>query len=143
MDIQKKSFIKDGVVPSVIDDYIRSSCNHHPYVALLTKEKVATNNELLVAVTTSKHVPCQHDIYEEEITYTKEINASFCRSGYYLFGVLCGGCQATFVPRATTDQHHTMVVPTVNAPAYCCVNITGGDNGSIGDEGSDVCRHAV
>jgi hypothetical protein len=40
---------------------------------------------------------CRRNVYEEDIAFKAEPNASFCNEGYYLFGLKCAGFAVSFV----------------------------------------------
>jgi hypothetical protein len=135
----------DGV--GGLDDYIRTVCAHVAmYTDLLqpknkTGPKERTPPKKGIA---ANRPPCNHGVYQDQITYGGEQNAAYCGEGYYLHGLKCAGnqCGAAFLARAAGKQEgDTGVVPTGTAPIYYCINIEGRD-ASPCEEGLQ-CRHAV
>jgi hypothetical protein len=133
----------DGVAG--IDEYIEKNCMDIPmFKKLLPKKKKAPAAKREVKKTTTRK-QCEHEMYLDEITYKPESVSSFCRDGYYLAGLKCGqpGCGVAFMARSGGDSEKSdrkCVVPSSNAPVYCCINIKGRDTRY--DE-QDACSHAV
>jgi hypothetical protein len=65
--------------------------------------------------------PCRHGTYEEELTYSQEQNGAYCKKGFYLCGLKCGGCGVSFVASGKEDDQ---CKPGSSNPVYCCVNIS-------------------
>jgi hypothetical protein len=80
---------------------------------------------------------CCHNMYEEDVTYTAEQNAYFCKEGYYLFGLKCAGCAVGFVANGKLGGYR----PTNTTPVYCCVLLDGKNAVKRGN--GEICRHAI
>jgi hypothetical protein len=91
------------------------------------KEAVAEEERNEMPVVGTVKVPnlpavCHHNIYEEDITYTAEQNASFCKEGYYLFGLKCTGCTVGFIaPMANLVVTNQSKVLRYTAVLFYCM----------------------
>jgi hypothetical protein len=78
--------------------------------------------------------PCRHDTYEEELTYSQEQNGAYCKKGFYLCGLKCGGCGVNFVASGKEDDQ-------CRPGVYCCVNMKG--RSSTKNKENDICQHVI
>ena len=150
---ERNLLVEDGIVG--LDEYIQERCEEEVFTDLLVpvapvEDTTKREASRLAAVIPSKQViskqdvlskrdPCNHGIYQDQITYEPESNPGFCRTGYYLSGLKCGnGCGNAFVP--ANNKVDNVVAPSSNAPVYCCKNIAG-RNGKSQEEME--CSHVV
>jgi hypothetical protein len=121
--------LKDGLEAEV-KLYILQHCNKGPWLNIIKKidgnsGKKKQNkaeeeiNEVVDGTVKWPDLPavCRHNMYKEDITYTAEQNALFCKEGYYLFGLKCAGCAVGFVANGKLVGYK----PTNSTPVYCCV----------------------
>jgi hypothetical protein len=122
-----------------LDDCIRTD---RPNVAMhrnLLRPKKRGRLEERTPKLKTKRAPCNHGIYQEQMTCRGEQNAAYCLQGLKCAG---HGCRAAFLARAADQQDGKKgVVPTAAAPICCCINIEGRD-GSPCKKGLQ-CKHAV
>lgn len=117
---ERKELKKDGV--RGIDEYIQNKCSNKLFTALLPKKK----NEALAPPlkVAARRKPCNHAVYQEQITYKAERHAGYCGQGHYLFGARCNHCRVKIGSKNNKEKDgERTIVPTSNAPLYVCVNI--------------------
>jgi hypothetical protein len=72
----------------------------------------------------ARRKPCNHAVYQEQITYKAERHAGHCGQGHYLFGARCNHCRVKIGSKNNKEKDgERTIVPTSNAPLYVCVNI--------------------
>jgi hypothetical protein len=141
---------KDGLGPQVMA-YIQENCFYGRWLTIFQKlqgtykpkkrkqapTEEATMKEKEMEQQTS--AICRHDEFEDDITYTAEMNAGFCKKGSYLFGLKCGGggCAVEFV----ANKNEKGFRPDQKNPIYCCIFIDG--RRANNRSGGEVCKHAL
>jgi hypothetical protein len=128
-----------------LDDYIRTKCREEVYRDLLVKKTTTKKTAPAKIMAAKPGRPCNHGEYSDQVTYRDEPTAAYCAENYYLHGLECGNnCGAVFVPGKAVTVKETMraVMPSSNAPVYCCVNIVR-TSVEATTSGGGTCRHVV
>jgi hypothetical protein len=128
----------DGAKKSVTT-YIKEKANYPPWSTLLLPTRPSQKAKSLVEPEEVKTVECRHDVYDEGFTYREEGNPAYCKDGFYMAGLRCGGCDRKFVPDKKTELKVGKDVsfrPKPSAAVYCCVNIEQNSGGN------SECNHA-
>jgi hypothetical protein len=135
---EKKDLTKDGAGDKVLQ-YILEKANYPPWSTMLPKKKQSKDRCQVVAENKTSKV-CEHNVYDEGLTYRQETNPGYCKDGYYLAGVMCSGCQKKFVPDKREEFEagkEKGIRPRPKAAVYCCVNLEQ-DNSR-----NSECKHAL
>ena len=65
---------------------------------------------------------CPYDHKDFDTSYKDVDNKVYCSEGYYLFGIKCGICSATFVScNAGMEKDQQGVIPSAKYPIKLCI----------------------
>ncbi len=98
---ERRELKKDGVRGT--DEHIQNKCSNKIFTALLAKKKNEAPAPPLKVEARRK--PCNHGVYQEQITYKAERNAGYCVEGLYLFGVRCNHCSVKIGSKNKKDMN--------------------------------------
>jgi hypothetical protein len=126
---------ESGVVEKMDESGVVEKTNGSGTVVEKKRKEVPLPETRLVEKTNS---PCRHNTYEEELTYSQEQNGAYCKKGFYLCGLKCGGCGVNFVASGKEDGQCR---PGGSNPVYCCVNMKG--RSSTRNKENDTCQHVI
>jgi hypothetical protein len=137
------ALVCDGLDKSVLEDYVRRSCNHPVYdkpppppaVVARVKKPVVRQVEK-----PKQNKACNHSSYSLGLSYhpDPEVNPRWCAAGYFLSGVKCAVCGSPFVEKAPPARERgDPQAPSGANAVYCCINLR--NRTAASEEG---CSHA-